>query len=390
MTSTRIGLYAGAGLALAAALGFTAARLTAPKSPSARPAASAPHVEAEAESSHDAVAISTSAAREAGIATETVALGGLSSEVLAQATVAAAPDGQAVLTAHAAGSVTRIFKRLGDPVRAGETVALVESREAAQVAADRSVAAAKAGLATKTLARERRLDELGVSARQDFEQAQAETATAAAEVRRAQAAASAVRVTGDGRSVAVASPISGRITAAPASLGAFVASETELFRVADPRRIQIEAQVTAPDAARIAPGSSATIEDASGAQLSATVRSVTPALNPETRSATVVLSPTGVGSLQPGQLARVRIRLKSGRAVSAMVVPEDAVQTIEGRSVVFVRAAQGFKVRPVTLGQRNAGRVEITAGLKPGEEVATRNAFLLKAELGKPGEEEGH
>ena len=387
MTTTRTRLYAGAavGLALAAAVGFGAARLSAP---TASPVAEqAPAKEAEPDKPKDAVAMSPAAAAKADIQTTLVAAGGLDAEILSQAVVAAAPDGQAVLTAHAAGAVSRIFKRLGDPVRAGETVALVESREAGAIAADRSVAAAKATLAGKRLARERRLYELRVSPRQDFEAAEASAAEAAAEVRRAQAQASAARVTGDGRSVAVASPISGRITAAPASLGAYVQAETELFRVADPRRIQIEAQVTAADAQRIAPGDRAFIETAEG-PLATAVRAVAPALDLETRSATVVLSLAGSGAaLQPGQLVRVRI-LPRGAGSSAIVVPDEAVQSIQGRDAVFVRTSAGFQVRPVNLGRRSAGRVEIASGLESGEAVATRNAFLLKAELGKSGEEE--
>jgi cobalt-zinc-cadmium efflux system membrane fusion protein len=70
------------------------------------------------------------------------------------------------------------------------------------------------------------------------------------------------------------------------------------------------------------------------------------------------------------------------------VVGEEAVQVVEGRDVIFVRTAKGFRVQPVTAGQRSAGRVEIVQGLKPGEVIAVKNAFLLKAELGKSAEEE--
>ena len=59
---------------------------------------------------------------------------------------------------------------------------------------------------------------------------------------------------------------------------------------------------------------------------------------------------------------------------------------MRGRDVAFVRTPEGFQVRPVTLGARSAGRVEIVSGLAPGQAIAVRNAFLLKAELGK-GEE---
>lgn len=118
------------------------------------------------------------------------------------------------------------------------------------------------------------------------------------------------------------------------------------------------------------------------------MRSVTPGVSKETRSATVVLALTGgAGVVQPGQLVRARITSRQS-ATSGIVVPEDAVQVVEGRDAVFVRTPKGFRVQPVTVGQRSAGRVQIVEGLKGGESIATRNAFLLKAELGKSAEEE--
>jgi cobalt-zinc-cadmium efflux system membrane fusion protein len=279
--------------------------------------------------------------------------------------------------------VAQVTKRLGDPVRAGETLALVESREAAQISADRSVASTKAELARKVLARERRLYEQKVSPRQDYEAAQAELAAAEAEARRAATAAGAASVSRDGRYLAVTSPISGRVTAMAASLGAFVQPETELFRISDPAKIQIEAAVTATDAQRIQPGDPAVVEVSSGAVVNAIVRSVTPGVSEETRSATVVLTLAGDASvLQPGQLVRTRITARRS-ATNGIVVPEDAVQTLDGHDVVFVRTTKGFRVQRVALGQRSGGRVAVTEGLVAGQQIAVKNAFLLKAELGK-------
>jgi cobalt-zinc-cadmium efflux system membrane fusion protein len=379
MKTTDARLMAGvaAVVLIAGAGGFGLAKLTGgkPATPAADTAAS------DAEHAREEVPITEAAARTAGIVAQPVAAGGLASEILAQATVVPTPAGQAVLTARAPGAVTRIFKRLGDPVRAGEVLAVVESRDAAQIAADRSVAAAKASLAHRTLARERSLFEQRVSPRVDYERAQAEAAVAVAEARRAEVAAGAAKVTADGRGVMVVSPISGRITAASASLGAFVQSETELFRVADPGQVQIEAAVIGADAARIGPGDRAVIETAGGG-LEARVRSVTPSLDAQTRSATAVLDLLS-GRLQPGQSARVRISPRTAPHAAALAVPEEAVQSLGGRDVVFVRTAKGFSPRPVIAGRRSAGRVEIVSGLAPGQVIATGNAFLLKAELGK-------
>src|SRR3546814_17741217 len=73
---------------------------------------------------------------------------------------------------------------------------------------------------------------------------------------------------------------------------------------------------------------------------------------------------------------------RSGDVSGAIVVPEEGLQSLEGRDVVFVRTKQGFRAQSVTIGQRSAGRVEVTSGLKPGQMIATRNAFLLK-EIGR-------
>lgn len=379
-----------AAIALVAALGgFAVARCSTDPAPAGETTenttAAAPA--AQAEKTPDTVTMAPTAIQQAGIITGTVQAGGLGAEIVSQATVAASPSGEAIVTARAGGAVTRLFKRLGDPVRAGETLAIVESRDAAQIAADRTAAGAKANLAQKALAREQYLYRQKVSARVDLEQAQAEAASAAAEARRAQVAAGAAKVTADGRGVMVVSPISGRVTAENVSLGAFVQPETELFRVADPSKIQIEAAVGPLDAQRLAPGDRAIVELPDGRTVEARVRAITPGLAGETRSATAVLDVPG--SLPPGLGVRVRLLPSRGDVSNAIVVPEDALQSLEGRDVVFVRTPKGFRAQTVRIGQRSAGRVEILTGLKPGEQIATKNAFLLKAELGKgAGEEE--
>ena len=381
-TRNRRFLATAAIIVVAAGAGFGIAKFTA--RPPAGPAV-APQAAAKGQQTLEVPAAHLAAA---AIAVQTVTAGNLSAEVLAPATVAAGPNGEAVVTAHAAGTVTRLTKRLGDPVRAGEVLALVESREAAGVAADRSVADAKAALARKVAAREQRLFDQHVTARQDLETAQAELVAAEAEARRARNAASAVRVSGDGRSASVVSPLSGRITAQTAALGAYVQPETELFRVADPRFVQVEASVTGADAARIAPGDAATLSTPGGDSVNAVVRSVTPTLSRESRAATVVLVPTGgAPALTPGATLQARI-LPKAAAPGGVVIPDEAIQNVGGRDVVFVRTAKGFIVQPVTVTSRSAGRASIASGLQVGQSIATRNAFLLKAELSKGGEDE--
>ena len=247
--------------------------MTAP--PTAAPAAS-PAEEKEKGHVPGQVLMDEARAKGAGIVTETIQAGGLGSEILAQGVVASTPEGEAVLTARADGAIIRINRRLGDVVRAGESVAVMESRDAATIASERSSATARLALARSTYAREKKLFDARITAQQDLEAAAAALAEAEAEARRSQSAAAAAKVSGDGRTLAVTSLISGRVTKSDAKLGSYVLAGTELFRVSDPRRIQINASVLAADARRIRPGDTAVIELLGGETVNAAVRSATP------------------------------------------------------------------------------------------------------------------
>ena len=378
-------LYTGAaiGLVAAAALGFGAARLTQSSTPAPAPTEAA----APAKPSNT-VAMTQQALSASQITVAPAASGELDAAILASATVEATPDAEAVLTARAPGTVSRIMVRIGDPVLAGQTLALVESRDASQIAADRSAASARVTLAARQLERERGLLAQGVTPRADYESAQANLAVAQADARRASAAAGAARVSGDGRSVAVVSPVSGRVTNAGANLGQFVAAETELFRVADPSRLQITASVPPADAGRVREGDRVELTTTDGRTIEGRVRSATGVVDPQSRTATVVVTPTAGGStLAPGQLVQARILASGGAAKSGVMVPQDAVQTLGSDSVVFVRTGQGFRAQPVQIGSRSGGMVAITGGLAAGTQIATTNAFLLKAEIEKESAE---
>lgn len=319
----------------------------------------------------------------AGIVTETVGAGGLGSEILAQGVVTSTPEGEAVLTARADGAIIRIDRRLGDAVRAGDAVAVIESRDATAIASERSAATARLALARSTYSREKKLFDARITARQDLEAAAAALAEAEAEARRSQSAAAAAKVSRDGRTLAVTSLISGRVTKSDAKLGFYVLAGTELFRVSDPGRIQINASVLAADARRINAGDTAIIELPGGETANATVRSATPGLDPESKAATIILVPGGIGGLTPGQGLRVRIKPRGSAGSRLIALPEEAVQTVEGRDVVFVKTTRGFQATTVVTGKRGGGRIEIVDGVKSGAVIATRGAFLLKAEIGK-------
>lgn len=378
-------------VAVAAALGFGASHwLAARHAPEAAPAStSGAAAPAAAGSADNGIEVNIPAAylAIAKIAVEPVGNGGLQAEILTAGTVAAPPNSEAVVVARASGNISRVSRQLGDTIRAGETLAQVESLEAATMAADRSVANAKVELARKNYARESGLFAQGVTPRQEMEAAQSSLAVAETEARRATAVAKAAHVAADGKSVAVVSPINGKITARTATLGGYVQPQTELFRVVGDGQVQIDAALPAADIGRVAVGDKATIVASSGAPVEATVRSVTPTVSGSTRAATVVLTPVApMRALVVGEGVQARLHVKNGAA--GLVVPEDAVQNVNGHDVLFVRTKDGFRVQPVLVGTRSGGMAQIVSGVSAGQQIATRNAFLVKADMIKSAKDE--
>jgi cobalt-zinc-cadmium efflux system membrane fusion protein len=126
----------------------------------------------------------------------------------------------------------------------------------------------------------------------------------------------------------------------------------------------------------------------SGARLAASVSAVTPTLNEQTRAASVTLAlDAGQQTPAPGEVVLARITTKSS-STTGFVIPDEAVQSVDGRSVVFVRREGQLRATPVVVALRNGGRASIASGLQAGDVIATTNAFLLKAEIGKGADEE--
>ena len=293
--------------------------------------------EASTETPEGVITLSEEQISEAGIQLASVR-SGAAVELVFPATVAASPTASARIDARASGVVRSVGKTLGDYVARGETVARIESADAAALASQVSAARARVSELSAAYERERRLFEENVTARQDLEAARANLSVARSELQRAQAAVAAAGVSGDGRSLAVTSPLAGRITAAPIVLGAFVDAGEELYRVVDPNGLQIEVALPSAEASRIQPGDEAVLVVGDGREIGARVRSVTPSLDPESRSATAVLSLSrGVPGLQPGAFLQARIRPSGEIDRDRIAVPEDAIQVVEGRDVVIVR-----------------------------------------------------
>ena len=182
------------------------------------------------------------------------------------------------------------------------------------------------------------------------------------------------------------SPMKGRVVERKVELGAAVGRddlETELFTIADLGRVWVEVAVSPADLPFIREGQTVSVsargiaEEAEGK-----IVFISPMLDKETRSALVAVEiDNSDGVWRPGSFVTAGIAIEE-RPV-AVAIPTDALQTMAASQVVFVRTAEGFEKRPVTVGQSDDRIVEVTSGLRAGETIAVQNSFLLKAELMK-------
>lgn len=315
------------------------------------------------------------------IVVEQVTAGDIAAEITTSGRVEAAPGGEASVIAKVAGTVTRINKRLGDAVEAGEVIATVDSFEASAMTAERNAAKAKLELARKQYQRESSLFEQGVTPRQEMESAHAALKLAEVEAAKAELVARAAGVSSNGNSILIVSPFKGHITAESAMVGTFVQPNIEIFRVVGKQQLQIAAFVTATEVSRVKMGDAATLTTRDGKKIPAKVHSVTPSVNGNNQAATAILT-TDVQN-PPYVLGEgLQITLHSHPDQdTGMIIPEDAIQRVDGQDVVFIRTSAGFKPQSVAVGMRSGGEAQILSGLDQGASIATRNAFLLKAEL---------
>ncbi|MEN2711384.1 efflux RND transporter periplasmic adaptor subunit [Sphingomonas sp. NPDC092331] len=312
--------------------------------------------------------------------------GGTGAAIEAPALLESDPDATRVVAAPLEGRVIALVRNLGDAVRRGETLAVIESRQAAGLQAEVEKARTRLELARKTLARDEALYARGFRPLREVEISRAAAEQAETDVRlaRQQVAASGVRG-GSLNRIVITAPIAGRVvarSAVPGQMFTADAAETELFRIAALERLSVVLSIAAGDAARVRPGNPVEVA-AAGRTAMARVRFVAPALDPQTRLVRVLadLDNRG-GQWRAGEPVQARIEV-AGAGAAPLMVPATAVQTVENRPVLFVRTPQGFRTQPVTLGARDGAMVAILSGLADGEQVAATNTFTLKAELGK-------
>jgi membrane fusion protein, heavy metal efflux system len=357
-----------------------------------------PHGHDDDTHGHDAermVRMTADKAQQLGIKVEATRAGGLQTSLSLPGTIALNADRRVHVVSRIPGIVQEIRKQLGDAVRAGEVMAVIDSRELADTKAAYLAARERLSLAETTFAREKDLWEKKISPEEDYLNAR----QALAEVRiEAQVTVQKLRALGLSEAYIqqlatrvnapltryeVVAPLAGTVIEKHIALGETLKDDTEAFMVADLSTVWVDLNIAVKDLAMVRKGQRVVIA-ASAAMLKAegTVSYVSPVVSDETRTAvTRVVLPNPDGRWRPGLF--VTATLIASETPVAVLIPKTAIQTIEGQPTVFVQTPEGFAPRPVTLGRANETHVEITAGLEAGEHYAATETFVLKADLGK-------
>jgi membrane fusion protein, heavy metal efflux system len=293
--------------------------------------------------------------------------------------------------------VVKVTKDLGDTVKPGDAVAILDSVELGKVKAHYLVVQSRLALARDRYEREKRLVAQKISSRAELQQAEAEYQQAQAdldsteeELRLYGLSHPAIRAIRPGTTepfsrYVLTSPQGGIVEKRAVTPGQALTAESTPIEIVDPSRMWIMIDANEQDASRLRPGERVafTARAMPGRTVTGTIDWVGRALSPTTRTLparATVENPDGV--LRSGMFGTAEIAV--GSAVKLALVPVAAVQTVDGRQIVFAPVAGkagSYQVVPVVTGAESDGRVEIRSGVAPGEKIVVRGAFALMSIL---------
>lgn len=362
----------------------------------------AEHRGAENERSSDGpVEASLAAQRRANVTVKPVSTVPLAEILSLTGTVQAIDSRVGRVRPLARGRVTEVAVRLGDRVRAGQLLARFDNIEAGDLASQHNAARAELArlriqqaVTARQAERSRNLVGIGAVPQKELEAIEAERQGQLEAIRAQESTLAGLSAklqrfglsedaAGNSSMTSILAPFGGVVTAVQASPGEVVDTSAELFAITDLSRVYVAGQVYEKDLGQVRVGQSASVMVAAypNVRFPGLVASISSVLDPQTRTASVRCDVAN-----PGERLRLdmfaTLELPTATRRDALALSLDAIQHIEGKTVVFVKQdATHFVVRPVQLGRTVGNTVEIIAGLKPGDPVVVSGAFPLKSAL---------
>jgi cobalt-zinc-cadmium efflux system membrane fusion protein len=349
----------------------------------------------------------------------------LNPTITAPARVAFNMEAMAHVGSVVKGRAIEIAARVGDTVKKGDALLVVESPELGEAQSDflqkcTAVSVAQSAIEPAKSAADRAkalYEQSKGIALGELQKRVAEQKAAEGALKTAQAALTAaenkLHLMGmDAKAIAslaksgeidprftIRAPLGGQVIEREITLGELVAPEKDaLLVLANMQTLWVVADVPEAQLRQVAVGAPARVRVGAvpDEALDGKVALISPALDPATRTAQVRIEVANGHNLRPGMFATAEIAAASSTTKPArdvLAIPDEAVQSIEGGPAVFVPVEgepNTFAKRSITVGKAIGGKVPVLSGLKEGEKLVVSGSFILKAELGKGEAEHEH
>lgn len=286
------------------------------------------------------------------------------------------PFQKAQIYARVSGYLRSWHVDIGTPVRAGETLGIVDTpdldQQLAQARGDLEMARANAKLADLTARRWKALQTTGAVSQQIIDEKAGESDARRAAVNAALGKLRAIEAIAAYKRIA--SPFSGIVTARKTDIGSLIdagSNGKELFEVADLSRLRIYAQVPQVLASRLTAGQSVdfTLPETPGSTNHATITAISHALDPRTRTMLVQLqAPNPAGAIGAGAYCTLSFRESSSG--NTIRIPATALISADvGSRVAVLGVGNVVRLKSVTLGHDYGNAVDVVAGLSSGDHV---------------------
>jgi len=284
------------------------------------------------------------------------------------------------------GRITKINVQIGDAVKAGQVLMLIDAPELGNSLADSRKARADLQLKKSALARSKMLFDGGVIAKKELESSESDYAAAEAEATRAndklKNLGASNKMVGEG--YAVRTPIGGVIVDRQVNPGALVRADAPnpIFIITNPGNLWASIDLPERDLSKVTIHQKVTIQvDAYPEELfDGQVLSIGEMVDPATRRIQVRCSVNGRGKLKPEMYAKITPLNTGGDKVIRL--PNTALITEGLYNYVFVETSAGhLSKRKVELSSQSLDFAIVKNGLKNGDRVVTVGAILLNSEL---------
>ncbi len=296
------------------------------------------------------------------------------------AVVTLPPEAQVAVTAPFDGAILQVYVIAGQQVSRGQSLATVKSREPLQYGAELARAQARLGLAQATTARTRQLVEEGIIAGARGDEVSAQIRVAQTDVSENARILRQAGATAGGK-VTLRAPISGRVATMTAQVGGPVMATSAPFVIENSTAFTLDLQLPERLAGQVRPGMTIRLAGPGVPEgVTGTIMSVGGSLDPATRSVLAKARIDGAPALVAGKSVMATINGTGNRnaAASGTSILAAALTKIDGKDHVFVRTGKRFVKRAVEVAGSSDGRVVVTSGLKPGEQVAVSGVSELK------------